>query len=91
MFNILPVLQTIAPIIGGVAGIVSSINDRSPSNTATPVVVEKPKCEVIDRPQYPPVQMPNIVFNLNIYVNDKKAEVGCSQQVDGIYVESNIE
>ena len=90
MFNILPVLETIAPIIGGVAGIVSSINDSSPSTT-TPAVVEKPKCEVIEKPQYPPVQMPNIVFNLNIYVNGKKAEVGCSQQVDGIYVDSNIE
>lgn len=89
MFNIMPVLETIAPIVGGIAGIVSSINDSSSSTSTAPVVVEKPKCEVVEKPQ--PVQMPTIVFNLNIYVNGKKAETGCSQQVDGIYVESNIE
>ena len=91
MFNILPVLETIAPIVGGIAGIVSSINDSPSSSSTAPVVVEKPKCEVIEKPQYQPVQMPTIVFNLNIYVNGKKAEVGCSQQVDGICIDSNIE
>lgn len=85
MFNIMPILETVAPIIGGIAGIVSSVND-TPSTT--PVVVESPKCEVMDKPQQP-VQMPNIVFNLNIYINGKKA--GSNGTSDGIYIDSNIE
>lgn len=88
MFNIIPVLETIAPIVGGIAGIINSVNS-SPSTTTTPVVVEQPKCEVFEKAkEQPQVQMPNIVFNLNIYLNGKKVDPTSNDHSNGIYIET---